>query len=72
MRIEALRCIGDTAAEDPTCLTDKVIQKACERIKDKKVSYSLFCLLLSGCLFVSCVVHGVFFFYAVIVRYLPL
>ena len=37
VRIEALKCIGEAAVEDPTCVTEDIIVKACERIMDKKV-----------------------------------
>lgn len=37
VRVAALKCIGETAMEDPAVLTEKLIIAACDRMKDKKV-----------------------------------
>jgi hypothetical protein len=38
VRMAALRCLGETAGEDPGALTEKIIVAACDRMKDKKAA----------------------------------
>jgi hypothetical protein len=38
VRMAALRCLGETACEDPGALTEKIIVAACDRMKDKKAA----------------------------------